>query len=375
MKRLAILVLLGGGAILSGWWIWRWRRSLPEVRVVVVSRGALERTIQVEGVLHAVAEAEIAPEISGKILEVRVQEGDTVRRGDTLVVVDPSEYRARVLELEARVLADQARLRKLRREWERARALLHDSLVAPAEVEDRESEVRALEAQIQAQRYALEEARARLAKAVIRAPFDGVVLRVYREAGEQAVASSMAAREQVLMVLADLRGFYAEVWVDETEIPWIRPGMEAEVRVGAFPDRVFRGKVARIAGIPEDFLEGGGGEEGTLFPVRIRLEDRVEGLLPGMNLRARIVVQRREGVLRIPRAAIGKREGRPYVWRLRGGRVEWVTVRTGMRAEFSVEILDGLEAGDTVVVGPSRVQRVLKDGQPVRWTLMTPPDG
>lgn len=369
MKRFGILILIGVALLGGGFLVFRLKRPLPEVRVMVVKRGDLTRTIQVEGVLHAASEAEIAPEVSGKILDVRVEEEDMVEAGDTLVVIDPSEYQARVLELEAQMLSDQARLAKMKRDWERAQVLLKDSLISPVEVENLESDLQALEAQIRARAHALEEARARLSKTIIQAPFRGTVLRVYRQNGEQAIASAFSSQDRVLMVLADLTAFYAEVLVDETEIPYIRPGMEANVRVEAFPQKVFPGKVERIVGVPEDFLGGGTGDEGTLFPVRIRIESNAKGLLPGMNLQADIVISRKKDALRIARAALGRKDGEVYVWRLKEGRVERVPIQTGMRAEFFVEVVEGLEEGDTVVVGPSKVQRTLREGQRVRWEM------
>ena len=247
----------------------------------------------------------------------------------------------------------------------RARRLLEDSLVSPVDVENLESDLRALEAQLQAQAYALEEARAQLAKTVIRAPFPGVVLRVYKEAGDQAIATGFNTRENVLMVLADPREYYAEVLVDETEMPILRVGLPARVFVTALPGRPLRGEVSAIAGVPEDFLSASG-EEGTLFPVKIRILHPPRGLFPGMNLRAEILVKRKTGVLRLPRAALGHAGDTAFVWKVTGGRVEKVPVKVGMRAELFVEVLEGLSEGDTVVVGPSTVQRKLRPGQAVQ---------
>ncbi len=366
MKRW--LLMFGAGVVVLGVGlvvVRRVRGGPVRVKVMRVERGELAKTIQVEGTLHAFQEAEILPDVSGKILEVKVAEGDTVRRGDTLLVIDPSEYRARVLELQARLLADSARYRKLRRDLERARRLLEDSLVSPVDVENLESDLRALEAQLQAQAYALEEARAQLAKTVIRAPFSGVVLRVYKEAGDQAIATGFNTRENVLMVLADPRAYYAEVLVDETEMPILRVGLPARVFVTALPGKILHGSVSAIAGVPEDFLNASS-EEGTLFPVKIRILHPPQGMFPGMNLRAEILVERKTSVLRLPRAALGHAGDTTFVWKVEGERVRRVPVQVGMRAELFVEVLEGLVEGDTVVVGPSSVQRKLRPGQAVQ---------
>jgi len=365
MKRW--LLILGALVVLAAGWIGfqRFRGRVPAVKVMTVTRGELAKTVQVEGTLHAFQEAEILPDVSGKILEVKVAEGDTVKKGDTLLVIDPSEYRARVLELQARLLSDSARYRKLKRDLERAQRLLEDSLVSPVDVENLESDLRALEAQLQAQAYALEEARAQLAKTLIRAPFSGVVLRVYKEAGDQAIATGFNARENVLMVLADLRAFYAEVRVDETEMPLMKIGLPARVFITALPGDTLRGEVSAIAGVPQDFLSTST-EEGTLFPVKIRILNPPRGLYPGMNLRAEILLERKADVLRLPRAALGYAGDTAFVWKVVGGRVEKAPVKVGMRAELFVEVLEGLSEGDTVVVGPSAVQRKLRPGQAVR---------
>ncbi len=362
-------ILLVGGVVLLGWFGWRRSRSrtLP-VQAVVVHRTTVRDLITADGVLHAHREAEISSDITGKIRKFYVHEGDTVRKGDLLVDIDPSEYRARVREMRARLMADSARYLQMLRDLHRAQRLYEDSLISRAELEEKETSVRAQEALLRSQEYALQEAEAKLAKTRIRAPFTGEVLRVYKEEGEQAVAAGFTTQQSVLLVMADRSVMRVEAYVEETEMPRIRVGQRAWVRLDVIPDVRFPGRVVRIGGIPQDFLNPQE-SEGTTFPVSIQLDRTDPRLFPGMNASVEIVAQVRESTLAVPFTALGREDGARVVWRVRARKAEKTRIRLGVQGKMRVEILEGIQEGDTVIVGPARIQRQLREGMPVRVTV------
>jgi len=185
---------------------------------------------------------------------------------------------------------------------------------------------------------AREKARADLEAAVLRAPFDGVVLEVNAAPGDRISAGA------TLITLMDPTALEARVTVIEEDLPLIEAGQPVELFVDALPDASLRGQVARI--IPQS-VPG----ESPRYPVYISLDDGWPAVLaPGMTVDASIVIAERQDVLTLPRALVRARSdstAQVKVWV--AGQVEERTVRVGLRGDLRVEILEGLREGEQVV--------------------------
>jgi HlyD family secretion protein len=226
--------------------------------------------------------------------------------------------------------------------------------IAQAEV-DRiaaEEQLKALEAQVERCRINLQRLRegvdlalaravataeADLAAATLAAPFDGVVLDVMATPGESVPAG------KALVYLGDPAAVEVRATVIEEDLPLVEVGQPVELFFDARPEVTLRGHVARI--VPQR-LAG----DRPLYPVYITAEDLPEGLLAGMTVDASIIVASRSDVLRLPRALVHARtDGTATVQVLTGSRIEERLVRTGLRGDTYVEILDGLREGEQVV--------------------------
>ena len=343
----------------------RRKSGAPRVQVTRVTYGAIEATVRADGTVRAQTQVDIGADVMGRILRIPVAEGDTVQVGDTLCIIDPSTWLAKLREAEARLHADLYRLEKLARDYERTKELHRQNLVATAALEEISTQYRALRAQVRMDSFMLEEARSAYEKTIITAPVDGVVLSVHKEPGEMVVVGTINTPGSVILRIAKLDTILVEAGVDETEIVRVRVGQPVRVRVDAFPDTLFHGRVVRIAGSPGGTnLMASATGQGVSYPVRVLVEGSPP-LLPGMNATCEIVVARQDSTLVIPFTAVGRRKvkdrERDVVFRIRDHRAFLTPVKLGVAGMRTVEVLEGLQVGDTVAVGPFKVLKNLKD--------------
>lgn len=185
---------------------------------------------------------------------------------------------------------------------------------------------------------AVRQAEADLAAAVLTAPYDGVVLAVYAQPGQQ------VAPGQSLLLLADPAAVEVEAQVIEEDLPLVQPGQTADLFFDAQPDAAVRGRVDRL--VPQRIA----GEDRPLYTVYLTLSNPLpHGVYAGMTADAAILIDSRAGVLRLPRALLrgGGDTASVDVWR--AGRRVPTTVTVGLRGDVYSQILAGLAEGDEVV--------------------------
>ena len=339
------------------------------VKVETVKKQKVVRIVRADGEVRARNQVEVGSDVMGRIVRILVSEGDVVERGDTLCLIDPSIYEAKVNQLEARLMSDKARLSKVEKDYIRAKKLWRRGLISESAFEEIKANYNTTLAQMRADSFALEEAREDLSKTVITSPVSGEVMRVYKEEGEMTVVGTINTPGSVIMVVADLSEMQVAARVDESEIVSVKPGQRVRVKVDAHPDHEFTGKVLRIAGIPQSQL----GQEGVSYPVVVGIESPDKSLLPGMSASCEIEVAVRDSALAVPLPAVGKKkvegEMRDVVFRVKGGIAELTPVELGITGEKVVEVVSGLSEGDTVIVGPFKVLRGLEGGEEVKTEI------
>lgn len=285
---------------------------------------------------------------------------------------------ARVDYAKARVAQVQAQLR-----------------AAQANIDFARASLQAIAQQVEASRSDLARAEDLLGKTVIRSPIDGVIVKLNVEVGERAVPGIQSNPIATLMTIADLRVIEAELKVDETDIVNVVLGQTGRVLVDALPETALTGKVTEIGNSPIAG-SGTGTQEGKDFKVVLRLEDPPESIRPGMSCEADITTAVRKDVLVVPIQALTARdvevdsEGRYVppqppradgvapvaaaepsgkIWKELQGvflvgadrRAHFRPVKVGILGETDAEVLEGLAAGDEVVVGPLQALRTLEE--------------
>ena len=367
--------------------------------VLKVTRGGTEKVVDVEsaagraltptvlasGTLTYESQVTLAPEVTGRIKEILVEEGDLVKVDQLLMRLDPAAARAAIEQSEAQVR--QAKLSIERRQVDfdaqavklkRFEALQQKGLFDANGLEELTSQRNMAEVDLRTSREALSQAQAQLsqaremlAKTEIRSPLDGKVTAIYVKVGQTAVPSFSGISGSILLDVANTASIDAEINVDETDIARVRMGAQARVVPAAFPDKTLLGTVDQVAIAPR--LQGG---QNKSYPVRIRLEN-TEGVIfhPGMSCRAEVLTNSKDDakVLAVPVQAVRYEDNSEKaaqaeksiasVFVYEEGRAKKRAVTTGVADDSYIAISSGLKEGEKVIVGPSKAVLFLVDGE------------
>ena len=343
MRKFVPYLLILAVTASFAWWLWPRAPAGPgglgEAAPVAVETAVAEErdvtpTLEAPGSLRANEDVVIRPEIDGRVVGIRFEEGQRVDRGTPLVALDDAVYRAEFDK--AGVNLDLAR-----RNYDRARDLLEKKLGSVRDRDVAEAALRSAEAE-------LALARARLGKAKIAAPFAGVV-------GIRMVSpGDYVAAGQDLVRLVDLDIMKVDFRLPESALPLLGDANAIEVLPDALPGASFGGAVYAT--------EPAVTETGRSLTLRARIEDPGGRLKPGMFARVRLRASRSVRGVVVPETAIVPGADQPSVFRVVAGRAERVAVAVGERGPGWVHVPEGLAAGDVVVVAG---QEKLRDGAPV----------
>lgn len=392
----------------------------------VLLRDIVEK-VSASGRIQPETKVNITAEITAEIISLPVKEGDRVNSGDLLIVLDTVQVRSDLdqaeysrQELEARLEGAKSLLDQAREEFERQQQLYDNNLTSETAYKDSRYSFTNAQASYQATQALVRQARARyekqldnLSKAKLVAPMDGVVTYVDCEVGEIAPAQTAFTQGKTLMTISNLNVFEVEVEVDETEISKVKLNQEAEIEVDAFPDTTFKGRVVEIGNTA--MIEGAGTQDqSTNFMVRVVFEETNVDIRPGMSATVDITTSRSAEALAVPFSSVvmrtfdldslemarmneGKepedndgvqaaenneaeadsaklvadedeREELRGAFVIRNGKARFVQIKTGIADQKYIQVTSGVEAGDSVISGPYRVLRDVKDGDAVEVT-------
>lgn len=340
--------------------------------VVVASRGSLIETASASGTIEPRVQVEVKSRSAGTVTEVRVDEGDQVRVGDLLFRLDPIDARRAVAEARAGVRRSAAELAQARANLavastqaddaratrevrsrggelglvsaEEERTARREQSVAETTVELRRAQVQASVASLASARLGVADAERRLTETDVRAPIDGTVLSVDVEVGTIVPSAvTNVGGGSALITLADLADLRVVGLIDEAQIGRVAVGQTVSIRVDAYPDRVFTGRVVRVSPLGRE------ASNVVTFEVEVEVTDADKNLLrSGMSADLEIETSRLTDVLLVPLEAIRTSAGRRTV-RLESG--DERAIRTGATDGTHIVVLDGLRAGDRILVG------------------------
>lgn len=300
----------------------RGAEAIP-VEVATVSVGSIDRTATLSGTLEPVRSVGVNAQLSGALLSVRAEEGDRVSAGQTLATVDARE-------LQAQARSAEASLALARSTAERSAKMWKDRIVTEMEYERDQAALASAQA-------SLDAIRTRLGYASVRAPIAGVVTEKRVEAGD------VVQSQTRLFTVADVSTLVVRVDVSEMDVTGIRAGQEVGVTVDALGGAWFQGVVRRVFPAADSATR--------MVPVEVALGGPdARRLKPGFMARVTFTLGERPGVVLAPATAVvGSGDARAVVV-VRDGRGVRRPVRLGAASGARVEILEGLAAGETVVV-------------------------
>jgi len=343
--------------------------SLP-VKVDVARIGDLIITLKSPGEAVTNMKIDIKTEVSGVIKNLNLEESKHVKKGDLLVELDDEEYRLRYesaaanrlkflseylvekrfSEQEASTSADIEKIQKARDDYDNARKLFSEGRISRSEFEkasseyelalieagDKKEEILAATKNLTQTEITVKEAQLNLEKTKIRAPFSGIVYDI------QVSPQEHVSPGQELFTLVNIDRIQVEARVLESEISKMKVGREVDLKLSAYPGKVFKGIVKAISPVinPED----------RTCKVTIDVANPEEEIKPGMHADVEIAAEIHKDRLLIPQEAVLVRMGRKMAFVIEGELAKWRYIDVGLENEDYVEVVDGVKDGETVIV-------------------------
>ncbi len=336
---ITLAVVLVIAAVVGANFYFRRETGLP-VTVETIKTRDLEAIVSASGKIQAERTVNISSDTVGRVVNLAVNEGDRVRKGQFLLQIDPKPLMSRVDtgtaslkaaevtldQMQQAVVTARAQLELARQNLKRQEDLwrqelttkesydkaVNDVKVAESSLAERDKSAAAQASRIAQERASLDSARYDLSKVRIESPIDGLVTSRSIQEGEMVMIGTMNNAGTVLMTLADMSSIQAEIEVDETNVPSVRIGQPAKVTIDAIPDRSFRGHVTEIGNSPIQSTPGqqqvAAGTQATNFKVKVMLDEPVPDVRPGFTCTADITTATRAGVVSVPIPAVAVRE-------------------------------------------------------------------
>jgi RND family efflux transporter MFP subunit len=365
---IGLLILLSGGGFAG--WRWFTRERPIEVQVATVSMraaGTQGAVLNASGYVTARRRATVSSKITGKVIEVNVEEGMMVKEGQVLARLDASGPRAALALAEAQAEAarrglreNEVRLEQARLAERRVTQLLTDRIVSQSQVDQAKADADSIEAHIAALREQIsvterqiQVEQAELSNYVIRAPFGGVAVSKDAQPGEMVspVSAGGGFTRTGICTIVDMNSLEIEVDVNESYISRVKPGQEVVAVLDAYPDWMIPSRV--ITTVPTADRQ-----KATVL-VRIGFNELDPRILPDMAIKVSFLRDADESATPVaqsttlaPRATIKTEGGNSFAFVVRGDSVERRAVRLGDADGDRVEVIAGLQPGDRVVVSP-----------------------
>ncbi len=400
----------------------RREKPIPVVTEKAVRRTIIE-TVSATGKVQPETEVKISPEVAGEIIELPVEDGKAVRKGDLLLKIKPDSYKAVVEQQDAAIdaaksinLQQEASMQKADLDLKRSRDLFEKKMISESEFTAAQTAYDIAKRSYESSQHEIEraeagssQARDQLSKTTIYSPMDGTVTVLNSKLGERVVATNQFAGTEVMRV-ADLNHMQAVVDVNENDVVKVKVGDKADVTIDAYNDRKFHGVVQQIANTGKT-TGTGTQEEVTNFEVKIEINDHDVRLRPGLSCTAEIQTNMVKDAVAVPMQSVTIRTGdtsmspeeiekqkqrtaardkadnnaeltnerlvkqqekeereklQKGVFTMSNGKAHWVKVDTGIADDAYMQIKSGIKPGDEVISGSySAISRKLKDGAKV----------
>jgi HlyD family secretion protein len=283
----------------AAWTQWKKANPPPEVpryRTAAVDRGAISQAVLANGTVQPVNTVNVGTQVSGTVLERSADFNDHVKKGQILLRLDPATLQARLRQTQAQLGSAEATLALSRSTVERNERLVAQGFISALALDQSQRELAAAAAGVEVARAQMDAAQTDVGNSVIRSPVDGVVIKRNIEVGQTVAASYQTP--DLYQIAQDLRQMRIHTNVSEADVGLIRPGQLARFIVDAYPEREFEGKV-------EQFRLNSTSSQGVVtYPIVVAVDNSDELLKPGMTAQVRIVVASKQGVVRIPTAAL-----------------------------------------------------------------------
>ena len=304
-----IFILLIGVVILV-WVLQSGKKSDFHFETAAVDRGPIVAKVTASGTLSALVDVMVGSQVSGTLKEILVDFNSSVKKGELIARIDPQLFQAALDQVKANFTAAQGDLTSSKvkaldagRQLKRAQGLAEKNLIAQADLDTAQANADMAQAGVDSAKGKVEQARAALHQAEvnltytnIQSPINGVVISRNVDVG-QTVAASLQA-PTLFEIAEDLRKMQVDTSVGEADIGKLQPGMKATFTVDAYPLEKFSGTIRQIRNAPQTV------QNVVTYVTVIDVENPALKLKPGMTANVTFIVAQKDGILRVPNAAL-----------------------------------------------------------------------
>jgi HlyD family secretion protein len=391
---IVVLIVLA----LAGSNIYKRKNQATEVSVAKVRLQDVVAKVTANGKIQAEKKVDLSALVMGQIVNLVVREGDPVKKGDFLLQIDKNRAAAEEASSAAALqgsLADLESARAARdqaaNDLERARKN-HEAKIAPeadyqraqSNYESAKAGYAAAEQRILQNRATVNAYHDTVTKSTVVSPIDGIVTTLRVKAGEVTVLGTMNNPGTQLMTISDMATVQAVLMVDETDMPSIAVDQKALLALDSYPGQHFEGVVTEVGHSPiqRDDAELQGlitTTEAINFKVKVKILEPPENVRPGFSVTADIITGTKSKVPTIPLAAVvirdspkgekdasGRIKTEEGVYTMPDSKVHFVPIKTGLAGELDIEVASGVADGDSVISGPFKTLRSIKEGDKVK---------
>jgi HlyD family secretion protein len=381
----AVVLILAIAILAVGGWFWAQRLQAAPVKTAAVTArangpgAAAASVLNGSGYVTARRRATVSSKVTGKVVEIFVEEGKAVQKGQILARLDDSQIRAALAVAEAQLGAarrgtaeDEARLKEAQLTLDRRQKLMKESVVGRAEVDESVAAVESLKARIALAHQQVEVSESQvnarktdLADMVVRAPFGGIAISKDAQPGEMIspVSAGGGFTRTGICTIVDMTSLEIEVDVNESYINRVHAEQRVEATLDAYPD--WRIPAHVITTIPS------ADRQKATVKVRIAFDKLDPRILPDMGVKVAFLREAEAGGgaqaaaprALVPKAAVRTIDGRPVVFVVHDDRVERRAINVSLENGDQIEVVSGVTAGERVVV---EGHQTLKDGDKVK---------
>jgi membrane fusion protein, macrolide-specific efflux system len=360
--KLIIAGLVTIGLVGAGWYVWG-QGEEPVLRTAVVERGDIDVTVLAAGAIEAKQLVSVGARVSGQIETLAVTLGQEVKAGDVIAQIDRQEQendllrsKAALAQIEAQLTAKRSGLAKAETGLARQQQLGESDLVskealenAAASVEVLKAELAALDAQKSSAQVNVAQSQLALERATVTAPIDGTVVAIVVEQGQTVSAAQNAP---TIVKIANLDTMIVKAEISEADVVRVSAGQKASFTILGDPKARFDAVVRDVEPAPQSLATSDtiAADKAVYYNGLLEVANPDRKLRIGMTAQVSIVLDSAADVLTLPVAAVTREKGDSFVQVMQGGAEQKRAVKTGLTDKVRIQITEGLQEGDEVVI-------------------------
>jgi len=330
-------------------------KGTNEIRTDTAVLRDLKSVVPATGEVLPLLSSIVKSEISGRIIRIAVEEGESIKRGDVMIELDRTSLETRLREAQRSLEAERLRVEKSERNYKRLDELFAKKFVGEKDYLDAQTELKLTKLNLEISQARLDDAEEDLSKTSIKAPHDGVITLLSVTDGQVISGATSVSNGTDLITIAQLSELYMEANINEVDVEKLYVGQPTSLRFDAIPDFEVEGHIDVIA--PSARKDG----NVRVFPIEVVFEVADNRVRPGISATVEVPIASVEDVVSVLLSGVFTREGEGHVYLKTATGWEKRSVEVGINNLQHVEIKSGLAAKDVIALSRPPEFRQLDD--------------